>query len=184
MRHLMLFTATLLLVAGCSTSAPKAAAISSPSSPSSPSASPAGPTPSTVAVMVSGGCGSTPAHKGGVPAWLDAAGANNNPDFLPYIVANPPNAAAFLFAYPLRAGHPGDPSNKIFWVVRLPRNGTDLQITGHPAGATTPTIRDSFPANSSPGEIYPSIVDVPKAGCWHFDLTWAGHAAAVELQFV
>jgi hypothetical protein len=119
-----------------------------------------------------------------MPAWLDAAGANNNPDFLPYVIANPPNTGAFLWANPLRAGHPGNPSNKIFWVVGLPRNGTALQVAGHPAGASTPTIHDLIPANSSPREIYPSIVDVPKPGCWHFDLSWAGHKAAVELQFV
>jgi hypothetical protein len=118
-----------------------------------------------------------------VPAWLDAAGGHNNPDFLPYVIANPPTAAGFLFGYPLRAGTGVDPSNKILWVVGLPRNDTALEITGHPDGAATPSIHDSFPPNSSPGEIYPSSVDVPTPGCWHFDLSWAGHKAAVELQY-
>jgi hypothetical protein len=139
--------------------------------------------PSAAAMTVSGGCGQTTAYKGGVPAWLDAAGDNNNPDFLPYVIANPPDAAAFLFANPLRAGHPANPSNKVFWVVGLPRNGTAMQLTDHPVGKSTPAVRDSIPADSSPGEIYPSIVDVPEPGCWHFDLRWAGNKAAIELQF-
>jgi hypothetical protein len=133
--------------------------------------------------MVPGGCGSSQAYQGGVPAWLDTAGAHNNPDFLPYVITDPPIAAAFLFANPLRAGHPDNPANKILWVVGQPRNGTDLQIAAHPVGATAPTIHASQPANSSPGDIYPSIVDVPQPGCWHFDLSWAGHAAAVELPY-
>jgi hypothetical protein len=27
-------------------------------------------------------------------------------------------------------------------------------------------------------------VDVPLAGCWHFDLSWSGHHASVELEYV
>jgi len=133
--------------------------------------------------MVHGGCGSTQAYKGGVPAWLDAAGAHNNPNFLPYVIANPPIAGAFLWTDPLRVGHPVDPTNKILVVVGEPRDGSDLRIVGHPVGAMTPVVEVFQSAGSSPGEIYPSIVDVPKPGCWHFDLWWAGHAAAVELSY-
>jgi len=41
----------------------------------------------------------------------------------------------------------------------------------------------SQPANSGPGEIYPSIVDVPQPGCWRFDLSWSGHRATVYLEY-
>ena len=68
-------------------------------------------------------------------------------------------------------------------IVREPRDGSDLRIVGHPVGAMTPVVEVFQSAGSSPGEIYPSIVDVPKPGCWHFDLWWAGHAAAVELSY-
>jgi hypothetical protein len=176
MRLLVVVTAAVVLVAGCSNTAPQATA------PSSPSPSPANRMPSAAALVVAGGCGFTTAYRGGVPAWVDAAEDGNNPDFLPYVIADPPSAA-FLWANPLRAGQPNNPSNKIFWVVGLPRHEAALQVTGHPAGASTPTIRVSFPPDSSPGEIYPSIVDVPKPGCWYLDLSWAGHKAAVDLQF-
>lgn len=152
-------------------------------SPSS-AVTPASRLPTASGIAVTGGCGSTQAYVGGVPDWLDLAGARNNPRELPYVIADPPTAAGFLFTTPLRAGHPSNPANKILWVVGQPRNGDDLQITAHPVDATTPVIQTSQPANSSPGEIYPSIVDVPLPGCWHFELTWAGHTAAVELPYV
>ncbi len=99
-------------------------------------------------------------------------------------MASPAVAAGFLFGYPLRAGHPDNPSNKVLWVVRVPRDGSPLTITGHPAGATTPSIESSWPDNASPGEIYPSGVDVPQPGCWHFNLAWAGHHATVDLEYL
>ena len=139
--------------------------------------------PAVAASGVPGGCGATPVVRGGEPEWLGDAGAHNNPKGLPYVVAAEQTAAGFIFGYPLRAGHPENPANKILWVVRLPRNGTTLEIKGHPLGTSKPTIEQSQPANSGPGEIYPSIVDVPQPGCWHFDLSWAGHQAAVELEY-
>jgi hypothetical protein len=171
MRALIFIVIAALATAGCSNT--------TPSSKVTPASTP----PAANAISAPGGCGSTQAHKGGVPAWVEVAGAHNNPDFLPYVITDPPIAAAFLWASPLRAGHPENPSNKILWVVGPLRDGADLRITGHPAGALTPTIRTSQPANSAPGEIYPSIVDVPTAGCWHFDLSWAGHRATAELAY-
>jgi hypothetical protein len=117
-----------------------------------------------------------------VPSWLDDAGAHNNPDGVPYVVGVPPHAAGFIFGYPLRAGHPQDPTNKILWVVDA-RNGSSLEIRGHPLGAATPSIVMTDDPNSSPGEIYPSIVDVPKAGCWHLELFWSGNKASVDLVY-
>jgi hypothetical protein len=39
-----------------------------------------------------------------------------------------------------------------------------------------------FPDDASPGEIYPSIVDLPAAGCWRLTLRWSGHAASIDLE--
>lgn len=120
--------------------------------------------------------------RGNVPAWLDEAGAHNNPA-TPYVLATPQQAAGFLFGYPLRSGHPENPFNKILWVVGLPRNGSSLEISGHPLESSAPIVKVVSPADSSPGEIYPSIVDVPTPGCWQFELAWAGHTASVELPY-
>jgi hypothetical protein len=115
---------------------------------------------------------------------LDDAGDHNNPDYLPYVVAVPQQSAAgFLFGYPLKARHSPDRANKILWVVGQPRQGSSLEITGHPLGLSTPTVVQSLPPDSGPGAIYPSAYDVPQAGCWHFDLTWAGHQASVDLVY-
>jgi hypothetical protein len=144
-----------------------------------PSATPPAPT-----TAVAAGCGSTSVLKGGIPGWLEAAGGYNNPTYLRYVVAHPPLAAGFLFSDPLRAGHPQNPYNKILWVVRTPRNGTDLTIDGHPLGALSLKVHEVWPANSGPGEIYPDGGDVPSAGCWQFDLRWAKSHAQVELDYV
>lgn len=98
--------------------------------------------------------------------------------------ARPPDAAAFLFARPLRAGHPESPANKILWVVRGDRQGRPLQIDGHPLGAASPAVHDSQPANSGPGSIYPSLIDVPSAGCRQFTLHWATGSAEIDLAYV
>jgi len=138
-------------------------------------------TPTAIPVATSGGCGSTAAIRGAIPSWLDEAGGHNNPIGVPYVIAHPPQAAGFLFANPLRAGHPENPANKILWVVRAPRNGP-LTIDAHPLGAALPAIHVLQPDNSSPGNIYPSIIDVPTAGCWEFDLHWANSQAQLELS--
>jgi hypothetical protein len=142
-------------------------------------------TPSVVAVpqIVPGGCGSTDRLRGAVPEWLDQAGAHNIPA-LPYVLAHGLTAAGFLFSLPLRAGHPTNPSNKILWVVRLPRNGSQLDLTAHPLSQFEPVVHETAPTGASPGQIYPSIVDVPQAGCWHFELSWAGHRDTVDLEYV
>ena len=146
-----------------------------------PTATPT-PAPTASPVAASGGCGSTAAVRGSIPAWLDDAGAHNNPRDVPYVIAHPPLAAGFLFANPLRAGHPENPANKVLWVVRTRRTGS-LTIDGHPLAAAIPAVHETLSPNASPGEIYPSFVEVPSAGCWQFDLRWAGSHAQVELNF-
>jgi len=153
---------------------------------SRPSPSPAlvSHTPATPATVFGDGCGSTSVVKGGIPSWLEEAGGHNNPTDLRYAIGHPPRVAGFLFSDPLRAGHPENPSNKILWVVRTPRNGSQMIIDGHPLGAVLPRVHEALPANSGPGEIYPDGVDVPTAGCWQFDLQWATSHAQVELNYV
>lgn len=145
-----------------------------------------GPTatpPAPGASPAPGGCGATPLYQGAIPAWLEEADGHNTPRGLPYAVAAPPDAAAFLFAHPLRAGHPSNPANKILWVVRGDRQGQDLALDAHPLGAPSPAVHMSRPPDSGPGNIYPSIVDVPSAGCWHFSLRWATGQAEVDLDY-
>ena len=111
------------------------------------------PTPVATLSVAADGCGSTAVVRGGIPAWLETAGGHNNPTGLRYVIGHPTLVAGFLFSDPLRAGHPENPSNKVLWVVRTPRDGSSLTIDGHPLGATEPRVHLAQPANSGPGEI-------------------------------
>jgi len=139
--------------------------------------------PTAAAKQTEGGCGRTAVFMGGIPDALTRATGDNAPSGLPYAVAHPGTAAGFIFGYPLHAPSAGiGYANKILWVVGAPRTG-DLVIDGVPLGKSGPAVHYSFPANSGPGEIYPSVVDVPEAGCWAFTLRFAGRTTEVELAY-
>jgi hypothetical protein len=140
-----------------------------------PTGAPPEPSPRSSAVAE---CG-TPVMNGSAPGWLVDAGGGNNPRDVPFVIASPAIAAGFIFGYPLTSGRTS-PSNKILWVVGRPRGSSPLDITASAGGTAA---RKSVPPDSGPGEIYPSIVDVPHAGCWHVELRWAGNTAAVDLLY-
>jgi hypothetical protein len=139
-------------------------------------ASPAPPTPATGGP----GCGDTQISPGRMPDWTAAAGV---PADLPYAVSREANVVAVLFGYPLRAGTRDDGrSNKILWVMRDPRDGKPMHLVARPLGGGDP-VTLTREADSSPGEIYPSIVDVPASGCWHMSLEWNRHTATIDLPY-
>lgn len=124
-------------------------------------------------------------HRGAPPAWTAAAWSDSRPGFrIPYALASSDAAAAFFFAPKLRAGDPSNPANKILWVVRFPRDGNPLEITARLGRNPAKVVRISRPADSSPGEIYPSYVDLPTPGCWHLELAWGPHRAKVDVRVV
>ena len=132
--------------------------------------------------LLAAACTGTPASTASpAPGWASPA---NPPTYLRYGLAHAGGAAAFLFGYPLLAGDSGQRSDKVLWVVRYPRGGLPLRITGHPLGAGSPVVSSTWPANSSPGEIYPSDVVAPTAGCWRFTLAWNGHKDTIDLRYV
>jgi hypothetical protein len=103
---------------------------------------------------------------------------------VPYALGSKGQVVGYLFGYPLRAGHPTETANKVLWVVRQPRDASNLVLSGHPVRKAAPVVHVSEPDDSSPGQIYPSIVDVPKAGCWAFTLTWHGHTDTLDLSYL
>ena len=144
---LVLFLAGWLVV-GCSASPSSHASAPPPTVAITP--------PPAVGSGVAGGCGATPVYRGAVPAWLVTAGggsdsASGAPAYLPYVIANPQIAGGYLFGFPLRARHPDNPSNKILWAMRLPRNGSSLVVKATPLGAASPTVSITLPDESSPG---------------------------------
>jgi hypothetical protein len=93
------------------------------------------------------------------------------------------DVAALVFGYPLRAGNPSGRQNKVLWIMRLSRRGLPLHITARPLHSSHPVVNETAPADSSPGQIYPSYVNVPKAGCWRISLRWAGHTDEIALRY-
>jgi hypothetical protein len=154
-------------------------------SPLEAEAQPTAPPGSTV---VAGGCGSTQVFRGGTPGWLmAAAGGETGLADVPYVMAHPALAGGFLFnTYPFRikGGQLSNQGNKVLWAVRTPRNNGPLTIVAHPLGASTPFVRETRPADSSPGEIYPDGIDVPIPGCWEISLKWPTGQTQVELNYV
>ncbi len=132
------------------------------------------------AQRVAGSCGSTRLYKGASWSWTRSAAA---PSELPQATSNRQLASAFLFGYPLRSGHPTNPSDKILWVMRRPRDGSSLTVVGRPLGNAAPEVTVTEPPDSTPGEIYPTIVDVPLPGCWQFTLSWNGNHDTIELHY-
>jgi len=122
-------------------------------------------------------------HNGPPPRWTATAWSDSSPGFrMPYSLSSGDAAAAFWFAPRLRAGHPQNPSNKVLWVVRFPRNAHPLQVTARFGGDQAQVVRAIFPADSSPGEIYPSDIDLPQPGCWRLELAWGSHRASIDVQ--
>jgi hypothetical protein len=129
-----------------------------------------------------GGCGSTPVLYGAYPAWIADAGL---PAGMRYVMSHEGNLVGVLFADPLAAPPRPDPGphNKILWISKAPRDGKPLHLTLTPSGGG-PAVTVEQPADSSPGEIYPSIVDVPRVGCWTVSAEWGANRATLELTFV
>jgi hypothetical protein len=137
------------------------------------------------ATSVAGGCGATQFLRGGLPTWTAPAFSDSTPGPTPWpaAISERGTVAAVVFGYPLRAGNPTGRMNKVLWIMKLPRQGSPLRIEARPVDAAKPLIRSTFPADSSPGEIYPSYVNVPKAGCWRLTLRWAGHEDSIDLHY-
>jgi len=181
----LVIAACAVLVAACTAGrTPSAATRAGPSaqanSRSGQAGLPAGPPPVRGAAYAGGGCGATPLLAGAAPGWASAA----HPPPIRYALAERGQAAGFLFGYPLMAGNPQPYSDKILWVVASPRDGMPLRLTGHPLGAAAPVVSSEWPADSAPGEIYPSEIIVPSPGCWQFTLSWNGHTDTVDLRYV
>ncbi|WP_236050185.1 hypothetical protein [Paractinoplanes ovalisporus] len=85
---------------------------------------------------------------------------------------------AILFGYPLTSPPAPDRGNKILWVAREPiERGGDLEIRAALAGTTVTAERT---VAGGPG---PSIIDLPRPGCWHLTLTWADGADSLDLTY-
>ena len=172
--RIVVVIAVTLVAAGCTDGGrPPGAAPAPPSS-----GQPASPDPTGSALP---GCGQTPVRVGGLPAWTASAGP---PASLPYVVSAEGNLVGILFGAPLQApAATAGRNNKILWIVREARGGQPLTLTARRVDGPGADVATTEEADSSPGEIYPSIVDVPVPGCWRVTARWNGNTATVDLLY-
>jgi hypothetical protein len=136
------------------------------------------------ATRVPGGCRTTHLFHGGLPTWTPAlSDSSPGPTPWPAAISERGTLAAVVYGYPLRADNPTGRMNKVLWIMKLPRRGAPLRIEAQPADGAKPLIRSTFPADNSPRQIYPSYVNVPKAGCWRLTLRSAGHEDSIDLHY-
>ena len=112
-----------------------------------------------------------------LPTWA-RAGFHGPPfNAWPYVTSSRTDIVGVLFGYPLAAPPRGEneAQNKILWVPKDPSAG-ELTVTAHLVGTND---------NVDIGDISfgPSIVDVPKSGCWRFTLQWTGGVETVDIVY-
>lgn len=129
---------------------------------------------------------------GPLPVWA-RAGFSGDGAGVHWVLSDSGNVAAILFAYPLVAPHaPDGANNKILWVINQTATastsgaaptgpqpaGSMTQIIGHLEGTDVTAAVDAGPG--------PSIVDMPRPGCWHLDLPagWTGRADSIDLEWI
>ena len=114
---------------------------------------------------------------GTLPVWARAGFSTPNPG-IPMVYSKHGLMLAILFGTPLTAPPAADHNNKILWVSKLPINTpSDFSIVAKLAG-TGETFQPKV--DPAPG---PSIVDLPRAGCWRLTLTWSGHVDTMDLTY-
>jgi hypothetical protein len=155
---------SLVLLAGCTTTTSGAA-------PTAGAATTAG-TPTACAARV---------ETGPLPDWADAGFSGDAR--VPHVFGAKGDIVAVLFAHPLRQHRKDGSNNKILWVAQAATTSPDptasatLVITARLDGTDTTVTRE---VAGGPG---PSIIDVPRAGCWRLDLRWSGHTDTMDLVY-
>ncbi len=116
----------------------------------------------------------SPPQLGPLPEWARAGFSPPDQD-VQHVRGVAGTIVAVPFGWPLRAPQPEGRSNKILWVAEV-SGGGPLKIR---AGLADGTAVEREVAGG-PG---PSIIDLPRDGCWRFDLTWPGGHDTVELRY-
>jgi hypothetical protein len=121
------------------------------------------------------GCGSS-VQRAPLPTW--ARDGFHPPDQTTVFVQGAGGEiVGVLFGWPLTAPPARDHQNKILWVARTSEGGDPLRIDASLVGSDDVVQRQ---VEGGPG---PSIIDMPTAGCWRFDLVWSGHHDQVSVPY-
>ena len=165
-------TGAVLLVAAGATTWALRAGTSTPRAAGTTASSPA----------TAGGCASDAAY-GSLPTWA-RAGFSPPSMAMPYVLGTRGDIVAVLWARhdPLVTPAPPDRNNKILWVSKLPDTpGSSLEITARQLVGGT--VAGAVQRRTVLGGPNPSIIDMPRAGCWQFTLRWSGHVDTLNLPY-
>ncbi len=119
----------------------------------------------------------TKIETGALPVWA-RAGFSGDGSGNPHVFSKNGDMLGVLFGDPLKAPPAADHGNKILWVSRLPiTTPSDFTIVAKLDGTGETVQPEVGPA---PG---PSIVDLPRPGCWRLTLRWSGHEDSMDLTY-
>lgn len=161
---------------GCSSSAPPAPVTAPPpSSTRSPSSSSPPKPPTTSSEDRASWTCPDPINVP-LPTW-GRAGWTPPTQPVPHLVGINRAIVAVPFGWPLRdpAHLPRDHANKILWVAKAGWGPLHIVATEQ---ATGETVTKELP--NGPG---PSIVDMPRAGCWRFTLSWGDQRDEMLIRY-
>ncbi|MGZ4597826.1 MAG: hypothetical protein ACXV3V_12960 [Actinomycetes bacterium] len=135
-----------------------------------------GSTTTTVPADGVAGCRSV-VQTGVLPVWARGGFSDPAPR-IAHVMGAKGDIVAILFAQPLSAPPAHDHNNKILWVSRVPQDTPGpLTIDARLAGSSTRVRRA---VDGGPG---PSIIDLPRAGCWHLDLRWGSNTDSLDVVY-
>lgn len=119
--------------------------------------------------------------RGVLPVWARAGFSESKPR-MSHVLSASGKLTAILWADPLLSPRPEDHNNKILWVARVAdSSGSDMRISAQRMIGSTPI--GSPVARTVTGGPGPSIINMPTAGCWRFNLSWAGQHDSVDLEY-
>ena len=119
-----------------------------------------------------------------LPVWARAG--FQPPDLkMPQVVGVNDAIIGVVFGNPLDVPPvPREGTNKILWLARPhvsnnygTNHGPDLKIEATFNGTDLEIVR------RVPGGPGPSIINMPKPGCWTFDLSWPGHQDRLAVRY-
>lgn len=118
----------------------------------------------------------SPISTGVLPMWARAGFSDPSP-VSPFVTSRDGEVVAIIFADPLLAPAKPGVANKILWVSKDRTSTGALVISGALEGGAS-TMQATVAGG--PG---PSIIDVPVAGCWRFDLSWGTHQDVIDIPY-
>jgi hypothetical protein len=117
-----------------------------------------------------------------LPHWARAGFSGGSPR-IPYVLSTNGDMVAVLFAQPLTSPAAADHNNKILWVARPGQGSGDQAGSGSSLRIEASLSDGTSVTRTVPGGPGPSIIDLPKPGCWHLTLRWSGRTDDLDLGY-